>query len=195
MSARGYLWLPLAILALLAALSVWVERAVQLTETNGRTVAADPEGIMENFDALRTDPAGQPHYRLSAARLKHYSGSRLTELESPRFVQLDANAGDVSAAAREATVSASGNEVELRGDVVVERAAHADQPAMTLRTAQLLVFPDQDLLRSPGPVTIDDGVQALRAGAMEYNAELRVIRLSGRVHARYVHAHYLPGKG
>ena len=39
-------------------------------------------------------------------------------------------------------------------------------------------------------VTIEDGAQTLRAGAMEYNAELRVIRLSGRVQARY-----LPGKG
>ncbi|HMM46419.1 MAG TPA: LPS export ABC transporter periplasmic protein LptC [Thiobacillaceae bacterium] len=190
MSARGYLWLPLAILALLAALSFWVERAVQVADSGGRTVAADPEGIMENFDALRTDATGQPHYRLSAVRLKHYSGNRLTELESPHFVQLDANAGNVSAASREATISPSGDEVELRGDVVVERAAHAGQPAMTLRTAQLLVFPDQDLLRAPGPVTIDDGLQSLRAGAMEYNAELRVIRLSGRVHARY-----LSGKG
>lgn len=190
MITRGSLWLPLAILALLAALSFWIERSVQVTEGGSQAVASDPEGIMEDFDALRTDPTGRPHYRLSARRLKHYSGSRLTELEAPRFVQLDAQAGDISAAAREATISASGDEVDLRGDVVVERAARPDQPAMTLRTAQLLVFPDQNLLRAPGAVTIEDGAQTLRAGAMEYNADLRVIRLSGRVQARY-----LPGKG
>lgn len=190
MISRGSLWLPLAILALLAALSFWIERSVQPAESAGQTAASDPEGIMENFDAMRTDPTGMPHYRLSAKRLRHYSGSRLTELESPRFIQLDAKAGDLSAAAREATISASGDEVDLRGDVVVQRAARPDQPAMTLRTAKLLVFPDQDLLRAPGAVTIEDGAQTIRAGAMEYNAELRVIRLSGRVQARY-----LPGKG
>ena len=54
---------------------------------------------MENFDALRTDPAGKPHYRLSAKKLKHYSGSQRTELESPRFVQLDIEAGEVSVVA------------------------------------------------------------------------------------------------
>lgn len=190
MIARGSLWLPLTILMLLAALSFWIERSVQVTAKDSQATQTDPEGIMENFDALRTDPAGQPHYRLSAKRLRHYSGSRLTELESPRFVQLDAAAGDVSAAARQATISASGNEVELRGDVIVERAARPGQSAMILRTAQLLVFPDRDLLRAPGAVTINDGSQTLRAGAMEYDAKQRVIKLSRRVQARYI-----PGKG
>jgi lipopolysaccharide export system protein LptC len=190
MIARGSLWLPLAILMLLAALSFWVERSVQGTAKDSQAIPTDPEGIMENFEALRTDPAGQPHYRLSAKKLRHYSGSRLTELESPRFVQLDAVAGDVSAAARQATISASGDEVDLRGNVIVERAARPGQSAMTLRTAQLLVFPNHDLLRAPGAVAIHDGSQTLHAGAMEYDAQRRVIKLSGRVQARYI-----PGKG
>lgn len=185
MIARGSLWLPLAILALLAALSFWIERSVQVTDTNGHAGRADPEGIMENFEALRTDPAGQPQYRLSAKRLKHYSGSKLTELEAPHFVQLDPEAGEVRATANEATVSAAGDEVDLRGDVVVERAARPGQPAMTLRTAQLLVYPERDLLRAPGVVDLDDGIQTVRAGAMEYDAGQRIIKLSGRVQARY----------
>ena len=186
MITRGSLWLPLAILLLLAALSFWIERSVQLTATDSEASQTDPEGIMENFDALRTDPAGKPHYRLSAKKLKHYTGSKRTELESPRFVQLDVEAGEVSAVARQATVSPDGNEVELRGDVVVERAARPGQSAMTLRTAQLLVFPERDLLRAPGAVEILDASLAVRAGAMEYDAGQRVIKLSGRVHARYL---------
>ena len=109
MITRGSLWLPLAILLLLAALSFWIERSVQLTANGSVAAHTDPEGIMENFDALRTDPAGKPHYRLSAKKLRHYSGSKLTELESPRFVQLDAEAGEVSAVAKQATVSPDGN--------------------------------------------------------------------------------------
>lgn len=186
MITRGSLWLPLAILLLLAALSFWIERSVQLTATDSEAVQTDPEGIMENFDALRTDPAGKPHYRLSAKKLKHYSGSKRTELESPRFVQLDVEAGEVSAVAKQATVSSGGDEVELLGDVVVERAARPGQSAMTLRTAQLLVFPERDLLRAPGAVDIRDATLTLRAGAMEYDAGQRVIKLTGRVQARYI---------
>ena len=186
MITRGSLWLPLAILLLLAALSFWIERSVQLTETGSEASQTDPEGIMENFDALRTDPAGKPHYRLSAKRLKHYSGSKRTELESPRFVQLDVVAGDVSAVSRQATVSSDGQEVDLVGDVVVERAARPGQSAMTVRTEQLLVFPERDLLRASGAVEILDDAMTVRAGAMEYDAGQRVIKLTGRVHARYV---------
>ena len=53
----------------------------------------------------------------------------------------------MSAVAKQATVSPDGQEVELRGDVVVERAARPGQSAMTLRTAQLLVFPERDQVR------------------------------------------------
>lgn len=186
MITRGSLWLPLVILLLLAALSFWIERAAQLTATTSEAAPTDPEGIMENFDALRTDPAGKPHYRLSAKKLKHYSGSQRTELESPRFVQLDIEAGEVSAVAKQATVSSDGNEVELLGDVIVKRAARPGQSAMTLRTTRLLVFPERDLLRAQGAVDIRDATLTLRAGAMEYDAGQRVIKLTGRVHARYI---------
>ena len=186
MIARGSLWLPLVILLLLAALSFWIERSVQIPANGSLAAQTDPEGIMEKFDALRTDSTGKPHYRLSAKRLKHYSGSKLTELESPRFIQLDARAGEVSAVSNMATVSSDGHEVDLRGDVVVERAARPGQSAMTLRTSQLLVFPERDLLRAPDAVDIRDNILTLRAGAMEYDARQRVIRLTGRVQARYI---------
>ncbi|MHB8824509.1 MAG: LPS export ABC transporter periplasmic protein LptC, partial [Thiobacillus sp.] len=70
--------------------------------------------------------------------------------------------------------------------VVVERAGRPGQSAMTLRTQQLLVFPERDLLRAPGAVEILDDALTMRAGAMEYDAGQRVIKLTGRVHARYV---------
>lgn len=186
MTARGSLWLPLVVLLLLAALSFWIERSVQITANGNLANKTDPEGIMENFDALRTDQTGRPQYRLSAKNLKHYSGSKLTELESPRFVLLNAQAGEVSAVSMQATVSPDGNEVDLRGEVKVLREARAGQPAMTLQTARLIVFPERNLLRAPGPVDVQDATLKLRAGAMEYNAGQRVIKLTGRVQARYL---------
>lgn len=185
MIGRGPLWLPLAILAGLAALSFWIEHSVRVGANGSAAARTEPEGIMENFDALRTDDAGNPHYRLTAERLKHYAGSRRTELESPRFTQFDAKAGDIRARAREATVSADGKEVDLRGDVIVERVARTGAPPMTLRTGQLLVYPDRDLLRAPGRVDVSDATMSVQAGAMEYDAKRRTIRLTGRVQARH----------
>lgn len=185
MIARGPLWLPLAILALLAALSFWIEQAVRMPANGGPSDRIEPEGIMENFEALRTTPDGTPHYRLSANTLKHYSGSKRTEMDAPRFVQLDAQAGEVSAEAVRATVSPEGDEVDLQGKVVVVRAARPGQAEMILRTERLLVYPERDLLRAPGAVSLDDGTLAVQAGAMDYDAGQRVVKLSGRVNARF----------
>lgn len=185
MISRGSLWLPLAILLVLAALSFWIERAVHLPVNGGSSAQLEPEGIMENFEALRTAPDGRPQYRLSARRLQHYSGNKRTEMEAPRFVHIDPSAGEVRAEAVRATVSPGGDEVDLRGEVVLARAAQPGQSEMTLRTERLLVFPERDLLRAPGPVSLDDGTLAAKAGAMEYDAKRRVVKLSGRVNARF----------
>lgn len=185
MNARGSLWLPLAILLLLAALSFWIESAVQVRTNGKQTTETDPVGIMENFHALRTDAAGHPQYTLSAKKLRHYSYSKRSELESPHLRLIDAKAGDVDAVSQQATVSPDGKEVDLQGAVNVVREAHAGQSAMSLRTAQLIVFPERDLLRAPGLVDIQDASLKVRAGAMEYDAKQRLIKLTGRVQARY----------
>jgi lipopolysaccharide export system protein LptC len=187
MISRGSLWLPLAILVLLAALSFWIERIVEMpadsSESSART---DPEGIMENFNALRTDVDGKPQYRLSAKKMKHYSNSKFTELESPHFTQLDTESGDVSAVSNQATVSPDGHEIDLLGNVLVERVAHAGQSPMTMRSARLLVFPERNQMRSPGPVEIHDATLDLRANAMAYDVKQRILKLSGRVRAHYI---------
>jgi lipopolysaccharide export system protein LptC len=82
------LWLPLAILLLLAALSYWIERSVQISDNGNGAERKDPEGIMENFDALSTDTAGRPHYRLTARKLKHYSDSKRADWSRPASFSL-----------------------------------------------------------------------------------------------------------
>ena len=186
MSARGSLWLPLVVLLLLAGLSYWIDHVVQLPPSSTQAAKTSPEGIMENFEALRTDLAGHPQYRLSAKRLKHYTGSKRTEMESPRFVQLSTQSGEINTTAKQATVSPEGDEIDLQGDVIIVRAAQPGLSAMTLRTARLLAYPDRNLLRAPGTVDIHDDTMDLRAGAMEYRANQRTIELTGRVKARYL---------
>lgn len=187
MISRGSLWLPLAILLVLAALSFWIERMVEIPANGSASPThTDPEGIMENFNAIRTDIYGKPEYRLAAKALKHYSNSKFTELELPRFTQLDEQSGDVSAVSKQATVSSDGHEIDLHGDVLVERAAHAGQSLMTMQSARVLVFPELDRIRSPGPVVIHDATMDLRANTMEYDARQRILKLTGRVHARYI---------
>jgi lipopolysaccharide export system protein LptC len=188
MISRGSVWLPLVILLVLAGLSFWIESMVQLPSNGDKAGHAQPESIIENFEATRTDAEGNPQYQLSARRLKHYSGSRLTEMESAQFVHLSYQGSEVRAIANHATISADGKEVELLGNVQVVRAATSGMADMMLKTAQLRIYPDEDRLRAQGAVEIRDNRMVAHAAAMDYDTRKRVIKLTGRVKAQYEHA-------
>jgi len=188
MISRSSAWLPLVILLVLAGLSFWIESMVRLPGNGLKGSQAEPESIIENFEAIRTDAEGNPQYQLSARKLRHYSGSSLTEMESPQFVHLGYQGSEVRAISDSATVSTDGNEVDLRGNVQIVRAATSELADMMLKTAHLKIDLEQDRLTSPGAVEISDNLMVARAGAMEYDAKTRVIKLTGRVKARYDHA-------
>lgn len=188
MFLRGSVWLPLVILLVLAGLSFWIHQMVQLPSNASHAGLSEPEGIIENFVATRTDVDGNPQYQLTARRLKHYSGSRLTEMEFPQFAHLGYRDSELRATSDKATVSSDGKEVALSGNVQVTRAAVSGMADMMLRTAELKVYPDQDRLRATGAVEIRNNLMVAQAGAMDYDASTRVIKLTGRVKARYEHA-------
>jgi len=188
MVSRGSVWLPLVILLVLAGLSFWIERTVQLPSDGTQAGRADPEGIIENFMAVRTDAKGNPQYQLAARRLKHYSGSRLTEMESPQFAHLGYRDSELRAISESATVSADGKQIELLGNVLVTRAATAGLADMMLKAARLTVWPDEERLHATGPIEIRDNLMVAHAAAMDVDARTRIIKLTGRVKARYEHA-------
>jgi len=87
-----------------------------------------------------------------------------------------------------ATVSTDGKEVDLRGNVQIVRAATSEMADMMLKTAHLKIYLEQDRLRSPGAVEISDNLMVAHADSMDYDAKTRVIKLTGRVKARYDNA-------
>lgn len=188
MVSRGSAWLPLVILAILAGLSFWIDYMVQLPANGGLASRLEPAGIIENFVATRTDTEGNPRYQLTARKLRHYSGSRLTEMEYPQFAHLGYQGSELRARSDKATVSPDGKEVELTGNVQITRSAPSGMADMMLRTALLKVYPDQDRLRATGAVEIRDNLMVAHAGAMDYDARTRVIKLTGGVKARFEHA-------
>jgi lipopolysaccharide export system protein LptC len=188
MIGRGSLWLPFALLLLLAGLSFWLERTVQGPGNGAKTDSAEPESIVENFEALRTDKQGRPQFRLSARTLWHFSSDRPAELETPRFVHITQESGDMIATSHRATVSNDGKEITLLGRVNILRIASPGQPALNLDTERLLVFPESETMRAPGPVAMRGSGLNARGSAMELDAKRRVIKLAGRVRAQYQHA-------
>ena len=184
---RTALWLPLVLLLFLAGISAWLNYTVHGPQ-NKQKRENDPETIVENFQAVRTDTAGRLKERLSATRLTHYSGSKLSLLESPQLIQMSPDAANLTAKADRATISRNNEEVTMENNVRVTRAPTPDQGGMQFTTQRLHVYPKRELLRAPGPVNVQGPGLSLRAGRMEVQSARRVIKFSGRVKAIYQNA-------
>ena len=85
-------------------------------------------------------------------------------------------------------VSAEGDELRLRGDVVARTTSGAARP-VKMTTEQLNVFPDDKRATSPVAVTVTQPGSILRGSGMEALLDSRRVRLRSNVRVRYVPPH------
>ena len=109
MKDRLTAWFPIVLLALLAAVTLWLDRQVQppeaLRDGNARH---DPDYIIANIAATRIGADGNPRYTLSAQRVTHYPDDDSTHLDQPRLVHFGGAKAPVTATSRTALVSSNG---------------------------------------------------------------------------------------
>lgn len=176
---------PLALLALLAALTYWLDQAVQSpTAPREKRVAHEPDFTAEKLTATRMDLSGRVRDTLQTAKMVHYLDDDSTELESPRFVSF-ARGAPLTVTAQQAQISSNGGNLYFRGDVRATRAAQGSKSAMVVTTEYLHLIPDDNVAKTDRPVTIRDATMTVRAGGMELNSETRVLKLHAGVKGVY----------
>lgn len=177
---------PLILVAMLAALTFWLERMVQPVATGGGSAPRhDPDYIVEKLSAVSMNEAGTASYTLSAARMLHFPDDDTTVLATPKFVSYGAAQSPVTITASEAVVSANGQHVYFQDDVRVARAPYEGNSELVVRTDFLHVIPDLNIARTDRPVTITDAATTVTAVGFELNNKTRVMQLHSRVRGTY----------
>jgi lipopolysaccharide export system protein LptC len=177
---------PLTLLALLAALTFWLDRFVQPTAPAGASVVKhDPDYIVNGLSAVRMDPQGRVEHTLRASKMTHYADDDVTLLEEPKFVTYSEARAPVTVTSREARMSGNGENVYFEKEVRVVRAPVANQSALVLETDYLHVIPDDKIAKTDRPVTIRNAAGVVTASGLELNSETRILKLSGRVKGVY----------
>jgi lipopolysaccharide export system protein LptC len=177
-------WLPLAIAALLAAISFWLNQLVSTErpfDTAGFT--HDPDYIVEHFTAQGFDLDGNPHHRLEAVRMTHYMDDDTTVLEMPHFTQTSPGKVPLEVRSKRGLIIGQGEVVHFLDDARATRQATADRPAMTLDGEHLRVLPDAHILTSDKPVVIRQGLSVMHGGNLY--ADDHVLNLQGGVTGHY----------
>ena len=186
MGDRLTAWIPLVLVGLLAALTLWLYRAVQ---SSARDITGasrhDPDYIVDNLTAARMSETGVAKYTLSALKLVHYPDDDTTLLTTPRFVSYGSAKAPVIITASQAVVSGRGDHVYFQDDVRVTRSAYGDQSEIVMRTTFLHVIPDLSIARTDRQVTITDDATVVTAVGLELNSETRILKLLSSVRGTY----------
>ncbi len=187
MMRRHSNWYPVVLLLLLAALTWWLERTVELAATGvQKRELKGADFRVENFSAVQSGPDGLPRYTLAARTMLHYPDDDSSHLADPVFTRLDAGSPPLYARADRGVVSDRGEHVYLTDNVRVVQADPGRRGPLTLATSSLHVEPDKDLARTDAPVTITDANTTVTAVGLELDARSRVLKLLSQVKGTYV---------
>jgi lipopolysaccharide export system protein LptC len=178
-------WLPLAVLALLVGLTIWLDGLVQPSPVRADGKARhDPDLIVENFRASKLGEDGQVLYTLTARKMVHYPDDESALLERLAFEARQPRQPKVAITSDTGRLLEGGDKVWFEGNVVLVRDADTHVEASRLTTDRLLVLPEDGIARTTDAVVLENRDGRLEAAGLEMNNQSRTARLD-RVRATY----------
>lgn len=178
-------WVPLAVLALLVGLTVWLNQLVQAPSERGDgSKRHDPDLIVENFSARKLGEDGRVLYTLVARKMVHYPDDDTSRLEWMTFEAFEPHQPKVTITADHGRLEQRGERVWVEGNVVVLREGGEGSEPARLTTDRLLVLPDEGIARTAAGVVLESPSGRAEARGLELNNRTRTVRLD-RVQATY----------
>ena len=172
----------IVLLALLAGLSFWLQRAVTPVEVvrDGKW-RHDPDAIAENFLVRQFDEKGRVKYRLTAPYMMHFPDDDSSELKSPNLIHYRPNAPQLTLTGKNAKVTSKGKTVFLWDDVRAVRAATSARPELVARMPDLTVQPDDGTAFTQSPVEITEDKSWVKGVGMHLDNNTSTFELQSQV--------------
>jgi lipopolysaccharide export system protein LptC len=185
MMVRPTSWLPLAVLALLVGLTMWLNALVQAPPVRADgALRHDPDLMVDSFNARKLDEAGRVLYTLAARKMVHYPDDDSALLESVTLEAFEPRQPKMTVTADHGRLEQGGDRVLIEGNVVVVREADAKNERARLTTDKLLVLPDAGRASTSSDVVLESASGNAHAKGMELDNRARTIRLE-QVRATY----------
>jgi lipopolysaccharide export system protein LptC len=161
--------------------SFWLVQVMQGEESApGANAGNEPDYIVDNFSWVRMSEAGKPRYVISGERLTHRPADNTALVEKPVVQSLTAEHPPMTMTAEHALVSQNQNQVDLTGNVDIQRPASANSQPLRIRTEALTVLPDEDLVKTDKPIDMKLGASSVNGVGMVANNATQQVHLGGR---------------
>lgn len=185
---RLAIYLPIALMGVLALGTYWLVRSTPLveTETGEKAVRQDPDYLMEGFSIKTFDTDGRLKSEVRGEQGRHYPHTDILEIEQVRIRSINRRGHVTLATARRALANNDASEVQLIGDARVVREAVVDRngtplPRVSFSSEFLHAFLADERIKSHKPVELTRGNDHITADSMDYNNLDQVVELRGRV--------------
>jgi lipopolysaccharide export system protein LptC len=178
---RGKL-LALMLSALFLAFgSFWLLQIMSSDDGGGPiNVGNDPDYIVENFSFVRMAETGKPRYVISGERLTHRPADNSSVIEKPVVQGLNTEHPPMTMTAQHALVSQNQNQVDLSGDVDIQRPGAANARPLRVRTEALTFLPDEDIAKTDRAIEMKVGTATAHGVGMVANNATQQVELGGR---------------
>lgn len=176
------------------AIIVWWSTTKEYGETQQSQPSADDRYVeiyMNAFEITSMDESGLPAYKLNGSQLKKYNDTDDTEIQQPvlQLLRHDTqgdNDGDGQwrISADTAFVNNKKETIQLQKNVIMQQIN--TDPAVTIRTQNMLINTRTQIARTSAQVDITQGNSHLTAKGMIYNNISSELELSSRVNGHYL---------
>jgi lipopolysaccharide export system protein LptC len=181
-------YLPMLLMALLAAGTWWLVKntPLPLGPTEAVPKRHEPDYVMQGFDVQRFDAKGELRVRVAGREARHYPDSDTLEIDDVLVHSIDLNGNIMIAKALRGLSNADGSEVQLLGEVRVQRFLRDKDgllgaaPQVEIQGEFVHAFVTLEKLRSNKPVRVSYPGGELRAQSLDYDNLKGLVELGGR---------------
>ena len=172
--------IALLLLIALVACTWWAADYAQ------RSIPVDPprrlthemDSWARDFVMLRTDPEGKPINRMEGKYAEHFPDDDSYHITAPRAVgQQEANPITVGTA-NTAVMEQGGKRIVMNGQAHLHRQQDAQNDALDVRSEQLIILPDEDVIYTDLPAVVIKGNSRMSGTGMRYNNKTRQLQVS-----------------
>ncbi|MBV8471688.1 MAG: LPS export ABC transporter periplasmic protein LptC [Burkholderiaceae bacterium] len=195
-------YLPLVLMLFLAAGTWWLVKNTPKPDGPGEAQALrhEPDYQMENFELQRFSASGALSARISGRELRHYPDTDTLEIDGVELHGLGKDGSLMQASAKRAISNADGSNVQMLGDVHVQRFASTNPdagavPQLDVRGEFMQAFTAVEQVRSHLPVVLKTPHGEYSAQSFDYDNLNGMLHFGGRSHASFVPEAPTRGKG
>jgi lipopolysaccharide export system protein LptC len=182
---RGKLLALLVIGVFITFGSFWLSQIMSSDGGSGRVdVGNDPDYIVDNFSFVRMAETGKPRYVISGERLTHRPTDNSSVIEKPVVQGLNTEHPPMTTTADHALVTQNQSQVDLTGNVDIQRPGSGKTQPLRIRTEALTFLPDEDIAKTDAPVRMTHGGATMTGVGMVVNNATQQLR-AGRGEATF----------